>query len=165
LLVGILVERRTKKRIGYDKVMLVVGAALLLYDLTLTRITNLSGFLTVLSLVGVWALVFFGISKLRPKLLSLQNAGILVAHLFDASSTFTALTFYGFYEQHVLPSFLIDKFGPWVMFPLKIIVVWAVLEIIDRSKEDEFLKRFLKIAILVLGLALGLRDFLTISML
>jgi uncharacterized membrane protein len=164
ILVGLLIERKTKK-IGYDKVMLIVGISLLVYDLLLTRITNLSGFLTVLSLVGVWSLVFFGLHKLKPKLLSLQNAGILVAHLFDASSTFTALTFYGFYEQHVLPSFLIDRFGPWVMFPLKIAVVWIVLEVIDRSKEDEFLKRFLKIAILVLGLALGLRDFLTISML
>jgi uncharacterized membrane protein len=164
ILIGLLIERKTKK-VGYDKVMLIVGISLLLYDLLLTRITNLYGFMFVLGIVGIWSLAFFGLSKLKPKLLSIQNAGILVAHLFDASSTFTALTFYGFYEQHVLPSFLIDKFGPWVMFPLKIIVVWTVLEVIDRSKEDEFLKRFLKIAILVLGLALGLRDFLTISML
>ena len=64
-----------------------------------------------------------------------------------------------------MPSFLIDIFGPWVMFPLKIVVVWTVLEVIDRSKEDQFLKKFLKIVILILGLALGLRDFLTISML
>jgi uncharacterized membrane protein len=145
--------------------MLVLGSCLLAYNLTLTRITNFSGFSIVLLLVTTWSLVFFGVSRLRPKRLSLENAGILVSHLFDASSTFTALTFFGFYEQHVLPSFLIDIFGPWIMFPLKIIVVWVVLDFIDKSKEERFLKGFLKIVILILGLALGLRDFLTISML
>jgi len=110
-------------------------------------------------------LVFFGIHKIKPKLLSIENTGILTSHLFDASATFTALTFFGYYEQHVLPSFLIDIFGPWIMFPLKIIVVWAVLALIDRSKEDIFFKRFLKIIILILGLSLGIRDFLTISLL
>jgi uncharacterized membrane protein len=164
LLLGILIERRTKKKV-YEKVMVAIGAAFLIYNLTLTRINNTFGFSFVLALILVWSVIFFGLSRFKPKMLSFENAGIIVAHLFDASSTFTALTFYSFYEQHVVPSFLIDIAGPWVMFPLKIVVVWTVLEVIDRSKEDDFLKKFLKIVILILGLALGLRDFLTISML
>jgi uncharacterized membrane protein len=164
IVAGVLIEKKTKK-IGYEKIMLIVGSSLLLYDLSLTHITNLTGFGIIVGLATVWSLIFLTISKIRPKLLSLQNAVILSSHLLDASATFTALTFYNFYEQHVLPSFLIDMLGPWVMFPLKIAVVWTVLVMIDRSKEDIFLKNMLKIAILTLGLALGLRDFLTISML
>jgi len=163
LLIGLLIERKTKKRnFSYEKIMLLIGTCFLVYNLTLTRITDFFAFSFILMLIGIWSLLFFGIHKVKPKLLSLENAGILIAHLFDASSTFTALTFYGYYEQHVLPSFLISQFGPWIMFPLKIAVVWPVLELIDRSKEDIFLKRFLKIVILILGLALGFRDFLTI---
>ena len=162
LLAGIWLERR--KVIPYEKFMWVVGGLLLLYNLTLTRITNFEGFFTVLWLAFGWACVLYGISKLRPKLLSGTNSAILWSHLLDASGTFTALTFYGFYEQHVLPTFLINIAGPWVMFPLKLAVVWAVLYYIDREEGDQRFKNFLKIVILILGLALGVRDWLTLSM-
>ena len=165
LLLGLSIERiAKKKKFSYEKTMLIIGTGLLLYNVTLTSITNFFAFSFVLFLVSIWSLLFFGIHKIKPKLLSLENAGILVSHLFDASSTFTALTFFGFNEQHVLPTFLINIAGPWIMFPLKIVVVWFVLDIIDKSKEDIFFKRFLKIIILILGLPLGLRDFLTISL-
>lgn len=163
LLLGIFIQR--KKKFSYEKTMIVIGTCFLLYNLILTNITNIFAFSFVLLLVGFWFLGFFSIHKIKPKLLSIQNAGILTSHLFDASATFTALTFFGYYEQHVLPNFLINIFGPWIMFPLKIVVVWTVLALIDRSKEDIFFKRFLKIIILILGLALGIRGFLTISML
>jgi uncharacterized membrane protein len=162
LLAGLWLER--KKIIAYEKFMWLIGGLLLLYNLSLTRITNANGFLIVLSFASVWAIISYGISRLKPKLLSRTNAAILWAHLLDASSTFTALTFYGFYEQHVLPGFLIDLAGPWVMFPLKLAVIWIVLYYIDKEKGDRRLKNFLKIIILILGLALGVRDWLTVSM-
>jgi len=149
----------------YYKVMFCIGILLLLYNASVTFVRNYFGFFIVLGLVDLWAAIFFGLHYLKPKLMSFENAGIITSHLFDASSAFVAITFFGFYEQHVLPGFLMNIFGPWVMFPLKIIVVWPVLVIIDRSKENKFFKRFLKIIILILGLALGLRDFLTISLL
>jgi uncharacterized membrane protein len=164
LLLSLLIEKKTKK-ISYEKIMIVIGILLLLYDFSLTTIKNLSGFGIILILIGSWSLAFYGIYKMKPKLLSIENAGIIISHLFDASSTFTAITFFGFYEQHVLPTFLINIFGTWIMFPLKIAVVWIVLHLIDKSKEDIFFKRFLKIIILILGLALGIRDFLTVSLL
>jgi uncharacterized membrane protein len=98
-----------------------------------------------------------------------MNAGILSSHFMDASSTFVALTFFGYVEQHVLPSFLIDlaggpAAGAWIMFPMKILVVGGVLLLLDKYSEDEQFKNFLKLIILILGLALGTRDFLTVSM-
>jgi len=166
LLLSIFIERKIKKT-TYERIMLLIGSLFLLYDLSLTTINNFFGFSVILVLITFWSLVFFGIHKLKPKLLSFENAGIIISHLFDASSTFTALTFFGFYEQHVLPNLFIINLGlgPLAMFPLKIIVVWVVLHYIDKSKEDVFLKRFLKIIILILGLALGIRDFLSVSML
>ena len=163
ILLGLFIEKKTKYT--YEKTMLVIGSLLLLYDFSLTSINNWLGFTIIVGLVSFWAIVFFTISHFKPKWLSRVNAGILTSHLLDASSTFTALTFFGYYEQHVLPTFLINLTGPWVMFPLKIAVVWPVLYIIDSSNEDENLKTLLKIMILILGLALGLRDFLTVSML
>lgn len=181
LLLGILVEkynisnltkqkkRKTKRllifKIKYYKTMIFIGSLFLLYNLSLTRIADPSGILIVLGIAAVWTLIFFSISFLKPKLLSKINAGIITAHLLDASATFTALSYFGYYEQHVLPSFLIGITGPWVMFPLKIIVVWSVLYIMDKysKPKDKFFISFLKIIIFILGLALGIRDMLTLS--
>jgi len=166
LLIAIFIERKNKKSkiLKYQNVMVILSLPLLLYNLTLTNIRNIEGFGIILLLVAFWSVVFFGISKFKPKLLSKENAFILVSHLLDASATFTALTFFGFYEQHVLPTFLIGMFGPWIMFPLKIFVVWPVLYYIDKTEEDVFFKNFLKIIILILGLALGIRDFLSVAL-
>jgi uncharacterized membrane protein len=126
--------------------------------------TNIDGFLIVLGLAAFWAAILYLANRFLPKYLTRINAGVLWSHMLDASSTFTALTFYGYYEQHVVPTFLIGMSGPWVMFPLKLAVVWGVLYFLDRQKEDAQLKNFLKIIILVLGLALGIRDWLTLGM-
>ncbi|MEM5804546.1 MAG: DUF63 family protein [Candidatus Aenigmatarchaeota archaeon] len=162
LLAGLLLQKRCG--LEYHKAMLAIGGALLLYDLALTNITNLEGFGTILGLSAAWAAAIFGFHRLRPKLLSLENAGIISAHMLDASSTFTALSFFGYYEQHVLPTFLISMAGPWVMFPLKLVVITSVLLIIDKYGEDRFFCNFLKLAILILGLAPGFRDLMTVSM-
>lgn len=154
-----------KLKIEYHKTMFSIGILFLLYNLTITSITNINGFVIVLSLAIIWTAVFFGIHYLKPKLLSSVNAVIISSHLLDASATFTALSFFGYYEQHVLPTFLINIFGPWIMFPLKIIVVWLVLYAIDKYSEDKLFNNYLKIIILILGLALGIRDMLTLSML
>ncbi len=163
LFIGIYLQKKFK--IPYHKFMIAVGSILLVYNIYLTNITNWLGVTIILSLVIVWIALFFGIHKIWPKKLSLENAGIMIAHLLDASSTFTALTFFGYYEQHVLPSFLINIAGPWVMFPLKIFVVWGVLYLIDKYTDSVYMKNFLKIIIIILGLSQGIRDFLTIAML
>ncbi|MEE9406424.1 MAG: DUF63 family protein, partial [Candidatus Aenigmarchaeota archaeon] len=69
---------------------------------------------------------------------------------------------FGYLEQHVVPRMLIFDFGPISMFVLKIAVVIPVLILIDRYTKDtdkNFIN-FLKIVILILGLAPGLRDLL-----
>jgi len=169
LLLGLLIQRiasksKHAKYFSYHKTMLGIGLSLLIFNALFTRIINSFAFSAIVGLIIFWSFVFYLIHRINPAWLTKVNMGIIVAHLFDASSTFTALTYFQFFEQHVLPSFLINIFGPWIMFPLKIFVVWPVLVLIDRSKEDEYFKKFLKIIILILGLALGVRDFLSVSM-
>jgi len=153
-----------KFKIPYHKSMIAVGLLLLLYNASLTNITNWFAVGMVLGITAGWGVLLYIVHKIKPKLLSLENFAIMKAHLLDASATYTALTYFGYYEQHVLPSFLINIFGPIVMFPLKIIVVGFVLYFLDKE-EDKFLRNFLKIIVFILGVALGIRDLLTISML
>jgi uncharacterized membrane protein len=168
LLAGLLAQREWK--IEYWKVTAAIGVLLLAYDAVVTfamGMPNPQGFLTIAALVAGWAALLLALRKMWPasrKVLTKENTGIMIAHLLDASSTFTALTFFGFYEQHVVPGFLISAFGPAVMFPLKLIVVLPVLWYIDRSNDSNQFKGFLKIVVLILGLALGVRDWLTVGL-
>jgi len=165
LLLSLALQKITKKE--YWKFMLVIGGLFCLYNLYQIFYFGFSsprGVLMILGLVGFWTLIFGLIHLKFPKYLSRFNLPILISHLFDGSATFVALTYFGFMEQHVLPTFLINLTGPWIMFPLKILVVWPVLYYIDKLDDNE-LKIWLKIVVLILGLALGTRDMLKVGLL
>ena len=51
-----------------------------------------------------------------------------------------------------------------VMFPLKIAVILPALYIIDTYVEDKTIRNMLKLAIFILGLAPGIRNFLSLAM-
>jgi len=91
------------------------------------------------------------------------NISILGAHMLDASSTFIGVDMLGYYEKHVLPSYLIDLTGTaFVMYPLKLAIFIPVLYIIDTNfnEDDESrnLRTFVKMVILVLGLSPACRN-------
>ena len=89
----------------------------------------------------------------------------LLAHLFDASSTFIAVDFFGYWEQHVLPGALTSLTGSaFVLYPLKISVILISLYLIDDNIDDEIVKNTLKLCIFILGFAPGLRNFLSLIM-
>ena len=122
----------------------------------------------VFQVIGTWALVSapfvllgFKWSLLKDKF----NLGVLLAHLLDASSTFIAVDYYGYGEQHVLPNALTQMVdSAIVMFPLKIAVILPALYIIDTYVEDKTIRNMLKLAIFILGLAPGIRNFLSLAM-
>ncbi len=91
------------------------------------------------------------------------NISILGAHMLDASSTFIGVDMLGYYEKHVLPSYLIDLTGTaFVMFPLKLALFIPVLYIIDTNFNEDVesrnLRTFVKLVILVLGLSPACRN-------
>lgn len=94
----------------------------------------------------------------------------LVSHLFDAVTTFVALEYnpiwraeFGisnYFEQHVLPRFMIGLFGPMVIIPVKLIVISIFLILIFSQCKDKQLRNFLLIAACSLAIIPGARDFL-----
>ncbi|MFH1445295.1 MAG: DUF63 family protein [Nanoarchaeota archaeon] len=177
LLLSLLVQKLSHAKLPYWKAMFGAGVVLCALNVYLLPIMALEGFPIVISLTLLWTLLFFGkyrfyrtgffernFSKLKPdkikKFWNKQNAGIMSAHMLDASATFVALSMFGYLEQHVVPRLLINFMGPASMFLLKLVVVIPVLYIIDRYAEDGDFKNFLKIVVLILGLAPGMRDAL-----
>ncbi|AGK61543.1 putative membrane protein [Archaeoglobus sulfaticallidus PM70-1] len=98
--------------------------------------------------------------KFYPKMHNGLSDLVFFSHMVDGFATFLGIQFLGYWELHVLPRFLIDTFGAWVMVPSKIIVFLAVLYILDTSEDDIHFVNFIKFVLVVLGLAPGMRDAL-----
>lgn len=91
------------------------------------------------------------------------NVAILGAHMFDASSTFTAIDIVtGFAEKHVVPVLFIDIFHTaFIMYALKLAVFIPVIYLIEKYFiEDKDLYYILKFVLLVLGFGPGIRNTL-----
>jgi uncharacterized membrane protein len=169
LLVSIIIERFTK--INYYKTWLVIGAAVVLFGLVFVKPVNMTAFGIVLLIAAAWIIILFAFKRFTKNFSKIQsfltkeNMFLLSVHMFDASTTFTSIQFYPYYEQHVLPNFLIGIFGPIVMFPLKLIIVALVLYVLDKEmKVDDNMKSYMKFLIMILGLAPGLRNLLRLVM-
>jgi uncharacterized membrane protein len=166
LLFSLLIQRLAG--IPYWKTMLVAGSALALFNLTMLPVVTLLPLWLIGGLTLLWTGIFFSwrpaLARLGPlsnyyhTLLSRENLAILSAHFLDATATVTALTLFGYLEQHVVPRLFFPSLGPYAMFLLKALVVLPALWAVDRYAEDPQFKKFLKIVVLILGLAPGLRD-------
>ncbi len=91
------------------------------------------------------------------------NISILLVHMLDASSTYIGIDKLGYYEKHVLPSYLIKLTDTaLVMYPLKIIIFVGVLYALDtqfeKDEESNNLKMLIKMVILILGLSPATRN-------
>ncbi|MBI2084941.1 MAG: DUF63 family protein [Candidatus Aenigmarchaeota archaeon] len=130
-----------------------------------SRAQNLIGVFYVAASFAASSYLVYMLHKKLPKLITKENFYILAAHMLDASSTFVSIAFFGYREQHFLPTFLMGIFGPIVMYPLKLLVIGFVLYSFDREIKDKQARSFFKIIVLMLGLAPGLRDTLRLSVL
>ncbi|HWQ48707.1 MAG TPA: DUF63 family protein [Methanosarcina sp.] len=91
------------------------------------------------------------------------NLSILMVHLMDASSTYIGVDQLGYFEKHVVPTYLINLTGTaLVMYPLKLIIFVGVLYVLDTQFEDDErslnLKTLIKMVILILGLSPATRN-------
>jgi uncharacterized membrane protein len=87
----------------------------------------------------------------------------------DASSTYVGVDKLGYYEKHVLPSYLIELTGTaLVMYPLKLIIFIGVLYLLDTQFEDDErsinMKMLIKLVILVLGLSPATRNTIRMTL-
>ncbi len=115
----------------------------------------------VITTVAVSAIVYY-VSKIVSFTFITDNIEIMGGHLLDASATSFGLAMFGYFEQHALPGRIIELTGtPFVMFPLKIVIVGVALSMVEDIIEEGY-RNFIRLIILILGAAPGLRDLLRI---
>ena len=168
-----LTGKRFARSIDYYKTWSVIGFILVVASLTHIALRSTFAFAAIITLAIFWSVLLIFLKKLTEKvapkfsLLTWENTALIAVHMFDATTTFVALQYFPYFEQHVLPSFLINIFGPAVMFVLKFFVVGAVLYVLDKElkdRKDLEKRKFIKLVILILGLAPGLRNFFRLIM-
>ena len=167
ILIGLLLRRFTS--IEVKKTVIFIGALLATSQLALL-LEKVERPVAGLLMVGVSLAVCLSVllvSRLWGERLtflrSRENLMVIWFHLIDATVTFIGVDFYGYAEQHVLPRGLIDVFGTaGVMYLLKLAVLPIVLYLLDKYVEEEEMNLFMKMIIMVLGLAPATRNFLRI---
>jgi len=164
LAVSLFLEK--KRKIPYFKTLFTVGLLLAAFVLTQFKPVNSKGLLLVIIYFIPWFLIFGYFLKRW----SLSNRMVSSVQMFDATVTFVSLSFFGqkvlgllgFIEQHVVPTFIINLFGPISFLIVKVIAVISVLILIDKFSDDKEFNTYLKLVIGILGAATGTRDFIAL---
>jgi len=153
LIITTIIER--KKNIPYYKIMFIVGLFLIAPILGIIQYRNFTGVGYVIAYLTPWLILL----KLIPWLK--ENKIVTGLHTFDGTVTFVSMNYFGYYEQHVLPRYLINLFGtPFSFVILKFIALVAILFIIDKYSDDKEFNNYIKLIIGILGASTGTRDFL-----
>jgi len=128
--------------------------------------------IALLASLALWGL-FFLLKGRYPKLSAYTGPIsflIMFGHFLDASATSVGMEYFGYVEKHFVPDLMISLTGtPFVMFLLKLPLVLLVIYVLDIAygkefRENEDLLNLVKMGIIILGLAPGLRDVLRMAM-
>jgi len=148
---------QAKRKMPYFKVLFMAGLLLVSAAVTQVKPVNLSGAFLVGLFLLPWILIFYFFKRWN-----LPNRIVSTVQMFDATTTFVALNFFSYREQHVLPNFFISLFSPLSFVFLKLAGVVVVLVLIDRFSTNKELNRYLKLLIGILGAATGTRDLFSL---
>jgi len=151
-----------EKKAGVPTVLTGVFLLLFFGSWYMFNIQTLTPLAWVLGIAVIsFAPVYFVLSKYSWRTLPEVSSMPVLAHVLDASASWTAISVVGgYWEQHVLPSALFSPETFWMFIPLKLVVSALAIMVIDRYSEgyDAWIFKF---ALLVLGLGPGVRDTLT----
>ncbi|MEM5798903.1 MAG: DUF63 family protein [Candidatus Aenigmatarchaeota archaeon] len=162
LLISLILQQRAG--ISYWKAMLVLGSVFCAINILFIPRFFFVPPAIVLTVTGIWSGLWLAWAKVMPKYFTKANVCILCAHSLDATATVTAVVLFGYLEQHVLPR-VVMTISPYAFFLIKFFVLIPVLIAIDRWTEKGQFRTFLKLVILILGLAPGLRDTIRLGVL
>ena len=153
LLISLFLEK--KKGIPYFKPMFLVGLILTSPILGILQYKNFLGIFYVTLYFIPWLIILKFIPWLK------ENKVVTGAHLFDANTTFVSINYFGYYEQHIMPTYLINLSGtPFSFVILKFITLIGILYVIDKYSDDKEFNNYIKLIIGILGAATGIRGFL-----
>ncbi len=157
LVFSLFLEKRTK--VPFQSYFFSFGFILAGIFFTQLPFSNLMPAVQILGLDLLIFLLVFGLGNFTKLTKSFWNKSVIFAQLADASSTFIGMVVYGHLEQHVFPNLIFEWAGNvWIFFIVKLVTALLILYTIDNYLEDKGFSNWLKLIVILLGLALGTRD-------
>ncbi|AIF69761.1 hypothetical protein PAP_06830 [Palaeococcus pacificus DY20341] len=81
-----------------------------------------------------------------------------LAHMYDLASTVVAIYYYNHYEVHWIEGILSEHFGPFILYPWKLLILGIVYYGVKYLIPNENERKYWYFATFVLGFAPGVRD-------
>ena len=119
--------------------------------------------LILLIWIIVMTVAYLIAKKLKPELVS-DNLNLLAdgGQALDGTATFVATQLLSCGEQHPLSNAILG-FAPILFVLIKVAIAFAIIYYVDKEIEDPNLRGFIKIFIMILGFAPGIRDAFTVG--
>ncbi|MFA5303618.1 MAG: DUF63 family protein [Candidatus Nanoarchaeia archaeon] len=150
------------KLLGKKILMTYLPTILILFHLPNFNIVNFKALPLYALFFSISIAPLFLLRKKIPLLSDKLSLAAIMSHLFDATSTFVNIDFFGYIEVHIVGGFFTQYFHTGaVMYALKLLVLLPLLYYLNKDPDKEF-GNYLKIIICVLGLGPGIRNFITI---
>jgi len=173
----IILAKKTEdwKKWRYEYVYTGISTALLITQviifLTLAGSINPDAFWPVVFYTTISCLPFIALGRFWKPLKNQFNLFMILANMFDASVTHVSLTYYNYFEQHVIPNAIFNLFGgnSLSFYPWKLLVLGVVIYLLDNgfkkeAKENKELTDFIKMVFIIYGLAIGMRGLLRLGL-
>jgi len=159
---SILVSKYVFKK---EEAIFVIGISILFMHLLFVKIIVIKALFYIILLWSAIVCVLFILGKIfNLGVFTGLNIIAIASQLLDAVSAVISIEFFGYGEQHVVSNFIMQNFGTWSFIPVKLFVSVLAIWLIDKYSETIEMKNYLKFIIIVLGLALGVRNTLRASM-
>jgi len=119
--------------------------------------------LILVAWIAVMALSYFIAKKLKPELVN-DNLNLLAVggQALDGTATFVATQLLTCGEQHPLSNAILGV-APILFVLIKVAIAFAIIYYVDKEIKDPNLRGFIKIFIMILGFAPGIRDSFTVG--
>lgn len=152
----------------FHTALFLMGSLSAIYPLfvAVTSIPDIKPIIQIIALFVASSLVFaFGMRHFYQDLKNPWVKAVFIAHMLDASATVVGVEYYNFFEEHVFENWLINLVdSAYVIFPLKLVVLFLIVKIIKMYVEEEN-RNFWYLAFFILGFSPGLRDTFTVALL
>jgi len=140
----------------------LIAAPILLFLFTIFKVWD--GFFLVLFLAAIITLFVKFLVGLKYKNFFKDKLNILVlgGQVLDSTATIVATDVFNCGEQHPLSQTILGV-HPGLFILVKVLLALLIIYYVDKDIEDERLRNFIKIAVIILGFATGTRDVLTLG--
>lgn len=140
----------------------IVALPVVLFDLQ--KFSQFTGFIEVIALtIAVIFLTKFAIEFFKKGFFSDKlNLLALAGQALDGSATVVSTQLFNCGEQHVVSNIVLQYFPPAFIL-IKVAFVSLFLYYVEKDVKSKNLQGFLKIVVIILGFAPGIRDLLTLA--